>query len=234
MFYAAAAYFDKEYGRSIAEAAVSSAKEVRVKEYKRADLHMHSIFSDGVFTPEELAKKAYDNGVELISLTDHDETAGLERMKEAASELGMDFVTGCEVSTDFGAVPIHIVGLNFDPKNEALQKLLKGIRAKRFNRALKMADKLEALGLRGALEGCSEGGGKFHADRTPSFCGLVGKNREGGRSTGRFSQMGRHRQTGICAERAYPDCYGCQSDIGCGRYPCLSASRTLPAQELGI
>lgn len=153
MFYAAAAYFDKEYGRSIAEAAVSSAKEVRVKEYKRADLHMHSIFSDGVFTPEELAKKAYDNGVELISLTDHDETAGLERMKEAASELGMDFVTGCEVSTDFGAVPIHIVGLNFDPKNEALQKLLKGIRAKRFNRALKMADKLEALGLRGALEG---------------------------------------------------------------------------------
>lgn len=98
---------------------------------------MHSIFSDGVLTPEELAKKAYDNGVELISLTDHDETAGLERMKDAACELGMDFVTGCEVSTDFAHAAIHIVGLNFDPKNEALQKLLKAIREKRFNRALK-------------------------------------------------------------------------------------------------
>ncbi|MVX56695.1 PHP domain-containing protein [Parasutterella muris] len=127
-----------------------------MKEYKRADLHMHSIFSDGVLTPEELAKKAYDNGVELISLTDHDETAGLERMKDAASELGMDFVTGCEVSTDFAHVPIHIVGLNFDQKNEALQNLLKDIRAKRFNRALKMAEKFEELGLHGALEGARE------------------------------------------------------------------------------
>lgn len=117
---------------------------------------MHSIFSDGVLTPEELAKKAYDNGVELISLTDHDETAGLERMKDAASELGMDFVTGCEVSTDFAHVPIHIVGLNFDQKNEALQNLLKDIRAKRFNRALKMAEKFEELGLHGALEGARE------------------------------------------------------------------------------
>ena len=117
---------------------------------------MHSIFSDGVLTPEELAKKAYDNGVELISLTDHDETAGLERMKDAACELGMDFVTGCEVSTDFAHEAIHIVGLNFDPKNEALQKLLKAIREKRFNRALKMAEKFEALGLHGALEGAQE------------------------------------------------------------------------------
>lgn len=57
-----------------------------MKQIKRADLHMHSTFSDGVEEPEELVIRAKNNGVELISLTDHDETGGLERMKAAAAQ----------------------------------------------------------------------------------------------------------------------------------------------------
>lgn len=124
-----------------------------MKQYKRADLHMHSIFSDGVEDPETLAKRAKDNGVELISLTDHDETEGLERMRAAAAENGMDFVNGVEVSADYGQVSIHVVGLDFDPTNEPLQSLLRHIRSNRFVRAHKMAEQLEKIGMKNVWDG---------------------------------------------------------------------------------
>ena len=55
-----------------------------MKQIKRADLHMHSTFSDGVEEPEELVVRAKNNGVELISLTDHDETGAYESSGRAA------------------------------------------------------------------------------------------------------------------------------------------------------
>ena len=117
---------------------------------------MHSIYSDGIETPEILAERAKLNGVELISLTDHDETGGLERMRQAAAEQGMDFVNGVEVSADYGQVSIHVVGLDFDPHNENLQSLLKTIRSNRFVRAHKIAEQLEKLGMKNVWEGVQE------------------------------------------------------------------------------
>lgn len=76
-----------------------------MKQIKRADLHMHSTFSDGVEEPEELVIRAKNNGVELISLTDHDETGGLERMKAAAAQHGLQFANGVEISADYGKFP---------------------------------------------------------------------------------------------------------------------------------
>ena len=70
-----------------------------MKQIKRADLHMHSTFSDGVEEPEELVIRAKNNGVELISLTDHDETGGLERMKAAAAQHGLQFANACTIPT---------------------------------------------------------------------------------------------------------------------------------------
>ena len=110
---------------------------------------MHSTFSDGVEEPEELVIRAKNNGVELISLTDHDETGGLERMKAAAAQHGLQFVNGVEISADYGEVSIHVVGLDFDPEDEMLQALLGRIRANRFERAVQMAEKLERLGMKG-------------------------------------------------------------------------------------
>ena len=114
-----------------------------MKQIKRADLHMHSTFSDGVEEPEELVIRAKNNGVELISLTDHDETGGLERMKAAAAQHGLQFANGVEISADYGEVSIHVVGLDFDPEDEMLQALLGRIRANRFERAVQIAEKLE-------------------------------------------------------------------------------------------
>lgn len=107
-----------------------------MKQIKRADLHMHSTFSDGVEEPEELVVRAKNNGVELISLTDHDETGGLERMRAAAAQHGLQFVNGVEISADYGEVSIHVVGLDFDPEDEMLQALLSRIRDNRFERAV--------------------------------------------------------------------------------------------------
>ena len=57
-----------------------------------ADLHCHSNVSDGTLTPEEVAARAHRNGVELWSLTDHDEIGGQERARDAAHRLGMSYL----------------------------------------------------------------------------------------------------------------------------------------------
>ena len=66
--------------------------------YLNADLHCHSVVSDGTLTPEELAPRAAANGVELWALTDHDEIGGQHRAIAAAHAVGMAYLTGAEIS----------------------------------------------------------------------------------------------------------------------------------------
>ncbi|MCP6669507.1 PHP domain-containing protein, partial [Klebsiella pneumoniae] len=79
-----------------------------------ADLHCHSVVSDGTLAPEQLAARAAANGVELWSLTDHDEIGGQHRAMQAAREHGLKYLTGCEISVTFVGQTVHIVGLGFD------------------------------------------------------------------------------------------------------------------------
>src|SRR6186997_2611127 len=79
-----------------------------------ADLHCHSSLSDGTLEPEALAARAKANGVELWSLTDHDELAGQRRAREAAAALGLPYLTGTEISVSFAGTTVHVVGLGFD------------------------------------------------------------------------------------------------------------------------
>ncbi|HSW19888.1 MAG TPA: PHP domain-containing protein, partial [Ramlibacter sp.] len=79
-----------------------------------ADLHCHSVVSDGTLTPEELAARAAGNGVELWALTDHDEVGGQARARAAAHAHGMKYLTGTEISVTFAGKTVHIVGLGFD------------------------------------------------------------------------------------------------------------------------
>lgn len=120
-----------------------------------ADLHSHSIYSDGTQTPEALAERARANGVRLWALTDHDELAGQARAAAAAQAAGIDYVTGVEISTTFTGETVHIVGLGVDPEAPALAAGLAAIRAGRAGRARAMADSLAKAGIRGALEGAS-------------------------------------------------------------------------------
>ncbi len=117
------------------------------------DFHCHSVVSDGLLPPAELARRAAGNGVDLWALTDHDDLGGLDEAAAAAAEAGMGFVTGVEISIEWRDVPIHIVGLGFDPGHAGLAGGLEALRAGRVERARRMSDSLAAAGIPGVFEG---------------------------------------------------------------------------------
>ena len=118
-----------------------------------ADLHCHSVVSDGTLTPELLAARAAANGVELWALTDHDEIGGQKRAAAAAKSVGIKYLTGTEISVTFAGETVHIVGLGFDPENQELAAGLKATRGGRTDRAMEMSDGLAKVGIKGAFEG---------------------------------------------------------------------------------
>lgn len=118
-----------------------------------ADLHCHSVVSDGTMTPEDLAARAAANGVELWALTDHDEIGGQHRAAAAARQHGMKYLTGTEISVTFANVTVHIVGLGFDPDDAAMRQGLADTRGGRGARAMEMSDQLAKVGIKDAYEG---------------------------------------------------------------------------------
>ncbi len=118
-----------------------------------ADLHCHSVISDGTLSPEALAERAKTNGVELWALTDHDEIGGQHRAAAAARALGLQYLTGTEISVTFAGETVHIVGLGFDADDEALQQGLRRTRGGREQRAMEMAESLARAGIHGTFEG---------------------------------------------------------------------------------
>ena len=118
-----------------------------------ADLHCHSVVSDGTLTPEALAARAKANGVQLWALTDHDEIGGQERAMAAAKALDMKYLTGVEISITFAGKTVHIVGLGFDHTPTDLVQGLRNTRGGRAERAKEMSEGLAKVGIHGAYEG---------------------------------------------------------------------------------
>lgn len=118
-----------------------------------ADLHSHSTCSDGSLSPSALAQRAHDGGVQLWSLTDHDEVAGQAEARAAAEALGMAYVTGVEISVSFAGETVHILGFGFDPDEPTLVAGLAALRAGRTTRAQEMGESLARAGIPGAYEG---------------------------------------------------------------------------------
>ena len=121
--------------------------------YLNADLHCHSVVSDGTLTPEVLATRARGNGVDLWALTDHDEIGGVQRARVAAQAQGMAFLSGVEISVSFASETVHIVGLGFDDSDPRIAQGLAATRGGRDTRALEMAEQLARVGIAGAYEG---------------------------------------------------------------------------------
>ena len=96
---------------------------------KRADLHTHSLFSDGVYTPDELCRRAKFAGVEVLSITDHDTMNGLDEKRAAAKKYGLSYVDGWEISAYEGQGKIHVLGYGCEC-GEAYQKFTDGAKAK--------------------------------------------------------------------------------------------------------
>ncbi len=121
--------------------------------YLNADLHCHSVVSDGTLTPQALAQRAKLNGVDLWSLTDHDELGGQQAACLAAQSASLPYLTGVEISVSFAGKTVHIVGLGFEPENVAIQAGLKATRGGREERAREMSRQLERVGIPQAFEG---------------------------------------------------------------------------------
>jgi predicted metal-dependent phosphoesterase TrpH len=119
------------------------------------DLHNHSVASDGLSTARELVGLAKRNGCDALALTDHDTVDGTEAASVAASELGLRFIPGVEISVswepdiDSRPATLHIVGLGISPAHPVLAAGLAGISAGRIERARKIGCELEAAGIPG-------------------------------------------------------------------------------------
>lgn len=147
--------------------------------YLNADLHCHSVVSDGTLTPETLAARAKSRGVELWALTDHDEVGGQQRAIAAARAEKLPYLTGVEISITFAGETVHIVGLGFDPDNVELASGLRVTRNGRETRARDMAAQLAAVGIKGAYEGALKYAGnpdlisRTHFARFLVECGIA-------------------------------------------------------------
>jgi predicted metal-dependent phosphoesterase TrpH len=117
------------------------------------DLHSHSLASDGTLTPADLVQAACDAGVNVLALTDHDTTDGLEEAGRQAAVAGLRLIPGVEISVSWESLTIHILGLNIDPHCEVLQAGLSGLRAFRDSRAEEIGRRLDRAGIPGAHAG---------------------------------------------------------------------------------
>ena len=108
----------------------------------RADLHMHTVYSDGSYSPEELARRCKQAGVQLISMTDHDNMGGLKEKREAAEKYGLQFVSGWEISS-YDGCKVHVLGYGCRD-GELYEKFLEERRAGALVRADDMRKKANA------------------------------------------------------------------------------------------
>lgn len=137
------------------------------------DLHCHSTASDGALSPTVLVARAYEHGVRMLSLTDHDTLEGQLEARAATQALGMQWVSGIELSCTWGGATIHVLGYNFAldaaPLLEAVESLHRG----RWLRAEEIDRRLTLKGMPGALDGAraiqQELGDSGNAPARPHF-----------------------------------------------------------------
>lgn len=117
------------------------------------DLHSHSTASDGSLSPRELVQRAKSLRIDVLALTDHDNTGGLAEAEQAAEDCGVNLVPGVEVSVTWNGATVHILGLGIQSHNTALQRGLCKLRDFRDWRGEEISRRLAKVGINGALEG---------------------------------------------------------------------------------
>lgn len=116
------------------------------------DLHMHSTASDGTDSPAALVEKAKKAGLSTIALTDHDSISGLAEAREAANDLGVELIAGCELSTRQDGVSRHVLGLWVPENSDEFNNFLDNMRKIRADRNAQIIAKLRNLGLDVSLD----------------------------------------------------------------------------------
>ena len=145
---------------------------------KFADLHLHTHFSDGTFSPEELAGHAQRLGFAALALTDHDSVEGSARMAAACGAAGIEFITGTELTAEFNDTELHILGYFVDPQNQKLLVEITKFQSVRQDRIREMVARLNQMNIRlevesvFALANCKSPG-RPHVARALVKAGLV-------------------------------------------------------------
>jgi predicted metal-dependent phosphoesterase TrpH len=111
------------------------------------DLHLHTTASDGRCTPLQLVERAAAAGVGVLAVTDHDTTAAIDEVRDHARRLGLDAVSGIEITAVESGRDVHVLGYLFDPRHSGLSARLAEQRAWRVARVEAMASRLAACGV---------------------------------------------------------------------------------------
>jgi len=112
-----------------------------------ADLHLHTNFSDGTFTPEELAAHAKRHDLHAIALTDHDTMEGCARTAAACRDAGIQFIPASELTAEQDGIELHLLGYFLDSENETLKEQLTKFQEVRQNRIHEITERLRGLGV---------------------------------------------------------------------------------------
>src|SRR4051794_39645514 len=112
-----------------------------------ADLHLHTFFSDGTYSPEELVGRASKGGFSAMSLTDHDTVEGCARTAVACQAAGIEFITGTELTAQHEQHEIHILGYFIDTSHPGLLSEIEKFQIVRQNRIREIVERLNALGV---------------------------------------------------------------------------------------
>ena len=112
-----------------------------------ADLHLHTLHSDGAQSPATMAARAAELGIAAMAITDHDTTAGVAEAAQAAAQAGITFLTGVEISAQLRDIEVHILGYGMEPGHVGLVHLLEQLRGGRHLRIDAMVAKLRECGL---------------------------------------------------------------------------------------
>jgi 3',5'-nucleoside bisphosphate phosphatase len=119
---------------------------VRGRHAGRVDLHLHTTFSDGLYTPAEVIQLARRSGLSAIAVTDHDTLDGVAPARAAAGS-DVEVISGVEISTLHGARELHLLAYFVDESNSALSEALARVRQDRGDRFLTMIERLRACGV---------------------------------------------------------------------------------------
>lgn len=130
------------------------------------DLHTHTNFSDGKLSPDELVQRAMANGVEMLSITDHDTVNAYQHFNPASTNITL--IPGIEFSTFWNKIGIHIVGLNVKLNSDALNEAITHQHQARRTRSEAIAERLEKMGIKDALSGAQKIAGNDNVGR-PHF-----------------------------------------------------------------
>lgn len=143
---------------------------------KRCDLHMHTIHSDGTCTPRELIRLAKQRGLSCVALTDHDTLSGVEEAQDEGNKIGLEVISGIEISVKFNPGTMHILGYFVDRNSKKLQDSLAEIQEARRERNPMIIEKLKAAGVNISLEEVERESGGGQVGR-PHFARVLVKKK---------------------------------------------------------